>query len=525
MKKFRWSLPFKFTLSISIVIVITAVILSLFFVTSQIDQIRADLENRCSSLTRNLAFNSEYGVLTGNREFLVTLTEGLSREEDVIYSLVYSRDGRVLASSVAFWKNGIYRQVDSSYMQLKTPINGLKPSKEVSLTYRSEKGEALYEVSFPITVSNTPHSREDIAFMDFSANGGKGTIIGVARVGISLSRMDNQIARLSRGIFLITLLVVFSGILLATLFIRIIVKPLKELALGTQKIADGDLDYRVDIRSDDEIGDLAVSFNLMASDLKMHTEALHKEKEDLIRLKSALEQRTLELEETLSKIQSIQQELIRSEKFATIGRLSANVAHELRNPLASIKNISYFLMKTGAITDEKSKHMMEMLSTDVTRANKIVTDLLDYSRVRKPHKVPVHMDEFINKLIDKMSLVDNIHIVRELTAFEAHLDPDRIAQVLINLINNARDAMQNGGQITIKSLRVDDMAHIIISDTGCGMDRETADRIFEPLFTTKLKGLGLGLAIVKEIVDSHFGKIGVVSEKGKGTTFHISLPA
>ena len=245
----------------------------------------------------------------------------------------------------------------------------------------------------------------------------------------------------------------------------------------------------------------------------------------MLNLKIAFEQRSQELEETLDKVQNIQQDLIKSEKFATIGRLASSVAHELRNPLAAIKNISYFLSKMGAYSDNKSKQMVNMLSSEVLRANKIITDLLDYSRTKKLNKLSVDIVTFINKVIPAVPVPTNILITKNLEKFDVVMDPDKITQVLINLITNARDAMPpEGGEINITTKKTATMCQIFIKDNACGMSEETLSHLFEPLFTTKLKGIGLGLPIVKEIIDAHQGKITVTSTKNVGTTFKIEIP-
>lgn len=535
-RRFRIGLPFKFIGVISIVIILTSLALTWFFLKSQVIQIRGALEDHCSTLARNLAYNSEYGVATGNTDFLQSLTKNVASEQDVIYAVIYDKKGNILAFEEAAVAKGVFHSIEPlanySINPADTPSRPDVAQNEkniIRLTFKASNGLPIHDVICPIVVQQVSGGREELFFMDDisqSTQQKKEEMMGYARVGVSLARMNRQIAALKKGILLLTSLVVIFGIILSALMVRLIVRPIRELSLGTQKIASGDLDFQVRITSNDEIGDLAELFNHMAFDLRSYVKELNKEKEVLLNLKMALEQRTGELEETLVKMKNIQQELLRSEKFATIGRLASSVAHELRNPLASLKNISYYLVKLGTFsTDEKAKRMLEMLGTDVARANKIVTDLLDFSRVKKLNKVATPMDEFINKLLDNLTFSENVHIIRDLKALQANIDPDRITQVLVNLVTNARDAMaEKGGQITVTTNKKDDYIQILVTDTGCGMDKETVDRIFEPLFTTKTKGLGLGLAIVKEIIEAHYGKITCLSEKGKGTTFEVLLP-
>ena len=221
----------------------------------------------------------------------------------------------------------------------------------------------------------------------------------------------------------------------------------------------------------------------------------------------------------------MQKDLISAEKFATIGRLSSSVAHELRNPLASIKNISYFLLKMGNYSNDKEKKMIQMLSDEVVRSNKIITELLDYSKTKQINKLEIDISVLIDKAIKSVPVAENIKVIKQSGPIIVFVDPDRIVQVLINLISNARDAMpQEGGSITISAKTVEDKLHISVVDTASGMSEETLAKLFEPLFTTKLKGLGLGLPIVKEIIEAHGGTMTVTSKLGVGTEFIILLP-
>ncbi len=519
----RIGLPFKFVLSISIIIIITSLSLTGFFIQNQTAQIKGALEQRCGSLAKTLATNSEYGVLTGNSDFLNKLTGGMITEDDILYSVVYDKYGVVLSSSLApsvVMPSEIQALPEATLSSYKSA----REQKQLSLTYLSPGGKPVYDVVAPIIVKEVAVSSQEIGFVDLASMVGREEIVGAARVGISMSRMNSQIANIRKWVFFLTVAVAFFGILLSSFLVRIIVNPLRELAVGTEKIARGDLEYRVAIASNDEIGDLSHAFNQMAEDLTRYVKALNKEKEDLLRLKKELEERTRELESTLDKMKTMQEELLKNEKFATIGRLASSVAHELRNPMTSLKNISYYLLKVGTFADEKAKHMLEMLSTDVARSNKIITDLLDFSRIKKINKSMVGLEELMGKVIEQVNLPETITVVRRIDPVAALMDPDKMTQVLINLLSNARDSMGGSGIITISVKNVNGLLGIIIEDTGCGMDKETADHIFEPLFTTKTKGLGLGLAIVKEIIDAHSGTIRLSSEAGKGTTFTIILP-
>ena len=155
----------------------------------------------------------------------------------------------------------------------------------------------------------------------------------------------------------------------------------------------------------------------------------------------------------------------------------------------------------GAFSDDKSKQMVNMLSSEVLRANKIITDLLDYSKTKKLNKQEVPIETFIEKAIASVPMPQQIELIKHIEPMTVFVDPDKMTQIIINLLSNAKDAMPaDGGKITITTGKTAKNFYIKVEDTACGMDDETISRLFEPLFTTKLKGIGLGLSIVKEII-------------------------
>ncbi len=226
------------------------------------------------------------------------------------------------------------------------------------------------------------------------------------------------------------------------------------------------------------------------------------------------------------ELKIMHEKTIRSEKLATIGRLASGVGHELRNPLASIKNISFCLKKYLKSTDSRINELLDMLSKEVDTANKIVTDLLDFSRVKQLNNIEVSLIELIDDAIKAVVTKDNIKIIKNVPTNlkNIFIDKDKIRQVFINIIENAYQSINSSGELRIAANIEGEVIKISFTDTGCGIDKNIIDHIFEPLFTTKAKGIGLGLAIVRDIIESHNGLITVESEVGKNTTFTILLP-
>ena len=302
-----------------------------------------------------------------------------------------------------------------------------------------------------------------------------------------------QIFDLRNAIFKVSMVVTAVIVLVVVVISRSITLPIRELMRGAERIGRGDLEHRIEIKSKDEIGVLAESFNTMVKNLS-----------------------------------ETQRKLIQSEKLASIGRLAAGVAHELNNPLANISLNTEMLMRT--CKDETTARKLKVIEENVSNAAKIIRDLLDFSREPKLELEYLDINEVLEKTLESLKYrMKGIKIVKSLNPVPKILgDRVRLGQVFTNLITNAIQAMEEkGGTLTIASRAGDKWVEVYVRDTGKGIPKEHLGKIFDPFFTTKGvgKGTGLGLAITYSIVQKHNGWIDVESEVGKGTTFIVRLPA
>ena len=248
------------------------------------------------------------------------------------------------------------------------------------------------------------------------------------------------------------------------------------------------------------------------------------------RLKEKLEQYSMHLESLVKKrtvqLEQTQAQLVKSERLAAIGELAGMVVHDLRNPLTGIKNAAYFLKKKGnSCTEAQSKEMLEIIDKAIDHANKIVSDLLDYSREMHLELTEVETSALLNEAVRMIQVPDRVQIVNHVlgeTWFR--VDADKMMRVFINLIKNAIDAMPEKGTLEIRSRQMGGQVEIAFADTGVGISDEVLPKIFSPLFTTKATGMGFGLAICKRVIESHRGTITVKTTLNKGTTFTITLP-
>ena len=309
-------------------------------------------------------------------------------------------------------------------------------------------------------------------------------------------------------IFVCTTVVIAIGISLTNR----ITQPILQLAEGAKAIGSGNLDHRISITSQNEVGALAKEFNQMATKLK----------ESYSNLEQKVEERTAQL--------------LRAERLAAVGELAAEVAHEINNPLGGLRNFASMLENEPENTQQTKKYAALILE-GLKRVEIIVKRLLTFSRPYSLQMSDKNINYIINnsiKFIEYRIEPCHITIKKDLneTIPYVYIDADNISQVLINIMVNALESMPDGGTLTIKTdtcKEHDNCVTVCIADTGCGIREELKDKIFEPFFTTKNKegekGLGMGLAISKRIIEDHHGKINVESNIGKGTTFRICLPA
>ncbi len=252
-------------------------------------------------------------------------------------------------------------------------------------------------------------------------------------------------------------------------------------------------------------------------------ESLREARKQLEEYAGQLEQK---VEERTRELKKSQEQLLKAQRLAVIGELAGMVGHDLRNPLTSISGAEYYLKKRlSPEVDSKIKEMLALIEGNIAYSNKIINDLLDYSK-----EIELELTESNFKLIVKeaMSLVEipkNVRIV-DLTEnkLKINVDVGKIKRVFVNIIKNAVEAMPKGGTLTIKSKRLDGNLEIVFSDTGSGMSKATLEKLWTPLFTTKAKGMGFGLPICKRFIEVHGGTISAESAHRKGTTFRVTLP-
>lgn len=358
-------------------------------------------------------------------------------------------------------------------------------------------------------------------------------VLGVLDVEVSMAPYDMAVNAARRHLLWTTLLLIGISACVSFFFVRRVVqRPVAALRKGTLRIAAGDLDTRIDVRGADDLARLGEAFNSMVSDLRQA-------REDVRRSSETLEQR---VEAKTEELQNAQRQVLHMETMASLGKLSATVAHELNNPISGILTYARLVKRELAdqSMDEDIREQLEryltLVDKECTRCGAIVHNLLTFARRRGSDMAPVDLNEVVERSVMLIRHHLHIHGVR---CVSERLDGDpivvadagQIEQALLAVLMNAIEAMQAAGRprptLAIRMSADDERVTLEVTDTGVGIASDALPQIFEPFFSTKgKKGTGLGLFSAKRIVEEeHHGKLEVASTVGEGTTFTLRLPA
>jgi two-component system NtrC family sensor kinase len=335
----------------------------------------------------------------------------------------------------------------------------------------------------------------------------KGDVIGVLSVGIledKFTDMRNKAIAMFLGITLAGMIV---ALVVSSFLAKGVLQPIKHLVSASGQWAKGDLDYQIKITRKDEISELAETFNLMASSLK--------ERDDKLR-------------------EYTNQQIMKSERLATLGQLAAGVAHEINNPLGTISIYSQMVLDELGKDNDSCRESLAVVMKQTSRAGRIVKDLLEFARQSEPEMRVLNINDVLRKAIAMTTHPAELQNIRLVTNLALELpdlqgDSDKLQQVFVNIIVNALQAMPEGGELTVGTRLTKDskFMEIAISDTGCGIPQENLSKLFDPFFSTKStgEGTGLGLSVSLGIVQRHNGTIDVKSKVDEGSTFIIRFPA
>ena len=532
------SLRTKFVVFISLVIIAVCSGLSWYFIRQQADSMTRSLINAGSILVKNLAHNSRYGLVAKDLVLLDQLINGVMEVEEGVYVVFTGPDGKQLA---AMSKRSIYPDP-----ALAKALFGSDSTEVVITSFAAGSGEQrelLYDFAVPIrrgSENKSPFPLLSLETEEPRAETGMtaespARVYGTVQIGLTGEKMSQALSMIIGNVVLITIVVIFSGILATILLTRRITTPLKSLVGVARQVAGGDLTASVDPMTRDEVGQLTTVFSQMTKSLKDRDLAVKQAYRELEQLNRTLEQRVQQRTRELQTANEKLQELDRLKSaFVSI------VSHELRTPMTSIKGYVENMLDglTGALT-EKQSHSLGRVKHNIDRLTRMINELLDLSRIEagrmELHLVPVSLLDVAADVVESFQTAAReksitLQAVPQQSVPRVNGDADKLNRILTNLIQNAIKFTPQGGEIRVEAQARDDAyVEMFVVDSGCGIPPHELDKVFDKFYWSEsvpveARGAGLGLAIAKNLVELHGGKIRVDSTLGEGSRFSFTIP-
>ncbi len=440
---------------------------------------------------------------------------------------IFTFDGKVIFSSIPGKVNSLISQDSLSCRLCHKP--DAPPGRE---SLKINQGETAWMITRQegegrfIKLARPIMNRKSCSTASCHQHSPEKKVLGILETDYSLSSIDRTIVRQKvTTIFFGIVFTVFCSVVLCMILWKLIIRPIMLLSDGMKKVSGGDLDHHIEIKTRDEMGMIARTFNQMTQELKADRQKLENWAKEL----------EAEVNRKTEEIRRGQEQLFHAEKLASLGRMAAGVAHEINSPLTGIVTFAHLMLKRIPPENKMDREDIEVIIEQAERCSKIIKGLLGFSRAIPSEKTEIDINATIRQTIDIIRNQAKFHNVK----IHLELDPDlprvkgdasQLQQVYMNLLINAADAMSDRGEVHIATREVGDegkeFVEIEFTDTGPGIPEEYLGKLFEPFFTTKPvgKGTGLGLAVSHGIIKKHGGYIRVKSSPGKGTSFYLRIP-
>jgi two-component system NtrC family sensor kinase len=525
----RNSLKFKVGFYLVVALTVAVFIFTMMVVRNNREELLQQVTDNSGQLSRVVIGSTRFAMLQNQPSHVSQIIQDVGDQQGIEKVRILSKDGVIIHSSE---KAEIGRQVDQA-AEACVACHEDEQSRLASPRFGRTRFFSDQNGKRMLGSTAVIHNEPTCAGAECHKSTSEQPVLGVLDIVYPLDAIEHTLRANTFTIFSLSFgFIILAGLLVSYLVHRMIYLPLSDLESGAEKLAAGDLENMIPIRSKDEFGQLAHSFNSM-------TIALRKSHVQLEDWGKTLEQK---VEEATRELHKAQAESARSEKLASVGLLAAGIAHELNNPLTGVLTFSY-LVRKNLPDGSPDAEDLDLVIRETKRCACIIRRLLDFSREKTPEKTFSNLNVLIEetvRLIAQAAQVNDIEISTDLDEQlpAVWLDENLIKQVIMNMLVNAQHAIESAGSITIRTrlLHADDcpesikepqdVVEIAITDTGCGIPPGDLQRIFDPFFTTKGvgKGTGLGLSVSHGTIEAHHGTIEVDSTVGKGTEFRIYLP-
>ncbi len=494
-------------LSITVIVIIVAAVSGLVNVKTEERQLLNTIIIGADQLSKGITSATWHAMLDDHREAAYEVMHTIALKQGIDRIRMFNRAGQVMFST------------NSEDTRSNAPVQLDLSSRAVHIR------PGRLEMLTPI------YNEKSCSEAECHAHPAGVKVLGVLDLALNLEPVDHEVASMKFRVLLVT----GVEITLISLFIiyftrRFLGRPIEKLIQGCKAVSQMELDQPLGIvHSSEELDELARTFDLMRDRLRTAVAEIN---QFAMNLETKVEERTLQLK-------AAQKKLLHNDRLASLGQLSASVAHEINNPISGVLNLSMLLqrmLKDDGIPPariEEFRKYLSQVTNETARVGRIVSDLLAFSRRSKPQRVPADVNKIVKMTLSltqhKMKLSNvavETSLCEELPA--AQCDASQIQQVVLNLLLNAAEATQTKTerQVVVSTAAGKGEVVLTVSDNGEGIQPENLAKIFDPFFTTKSegKGVGLGLAVSYGIIQAHGGDIEVRSKVGEGTTFTVTLP-
>ena len=521
-------LSVKLILSLTVIVILVATTSGLYQAQTQRKRLLDTMIQGADQLSKGITSATWHAMLVDRRLAAYEIMSKIAEQQGINRIRMFNREGRVMYSTRGDEDTGSVNMTSEVCLPCHA---GSKPTADLTIRSRTRivnEANGRRTLSMVTPIYNEPSCSQAACHAHPSSL----RVVGVLDVSLRLDPVEQEEANVRNQIAVTILVQVVVTALFLIVFVRWFVGlPIGELIAGTKAVSAMELDRPIEIGHNSlELNALVDSFNRMRERLRA---ALDEVNQFTQHLETKVSQRT-------EQLKLAQQKLMHSDRLASLGQLSASVAHEINNPVAGILNLSMLMqriMKNGTIPpgreDEFKKYLSQVVA-ETARVGRIVSDLLAFSRRSKPQHVPVELNKLIERtvsLIDHKLRLGDVTMQLELQQDLSMLmgDPSQLQQVVLNLVLNAAEATGKGGglvKVTTRNTPDGRSVEMEVADNGEGIQPENLNLIFDPFFTTKPegKGVGLGLAVIYGIVQAHDGDVDVFSTPGAGSRFVVTLP-